>query len=85
MVFFFQYMLYVVACFLLFAGTGVLALFTTLEWNDILDRTVAGSFATTVENIRNSLAATSVSEHNEPVAPNSPTACLWNRLGSKTN
>lgn len=57
-----QYMLYILVCFLIFAAAGVLGVFTSIDWTTIVDNTNgASSFENVFENLRNSVAGTTVS------------------------
>ena len=54
-------MLYVLVCFLGFAAAGILGAFTAQDWFSVVDFSVSQS----VENLRNSVAATSVSSFKD--------------------
>ncbi len=55
-------MLYVLVCFLTFATAGILGAFTAIDWFTIVDNPIIPNiFENEMENLRNSVAATSVS------------------------
>ena len=57
-----QYMLYVLASFLLFAAGGILGVFTAIDWFTLHNLPyLPSSIENDIENLRNSVAATSVS------------------------
>ena len=57
-----QYMLYVLASFLLFAAGGILGVFTAIDWFTLHNLPyLPSSMENVIENLRNSVAATSVS------------------------
>ena len=53
-------MLYLLACFIFFATAGVLGAFTAIDWSTIFGSNLL-IFENDLENLRNSVAATSVS------------------------
>lgn len=55
-------MLYALLCFLGFAAAGVLGAFTAIDWFSVLDSPLTILGRENIENLRNSVTATSVSE-----------------------
>ena len=57
----FQYILYALVCFLGFAAAGILGALTSQDWFSLIDSPLFLFGQVDVENLRNSVTATSVS------------------------